>query len=306
MRIYLVDAFASGPFSGNPAGVCPLLEEPSAEWMQSVAMEMNQAETAFFWPVAGGYGLRWFTPACEVDLCGHATLASAHVLFSGRSGVREFGGSDEQTHEPTRAIPNPADTARDPTTARPHDRTELRFHTKSGELVCKQVEGGIEMDFPAEPPSEVEPFDVVDAFGVQPVWMGANRMDWFFELASAQELLALKPDMAKVKALGRRGVVVTTPPPRPDVRTSGRPDESAPAPDFLSRFFAPQSGIDEDPVTGSAHCALGPYWAEKLGRTSVVGYQASRRGGFVRIDVHGDRVLLSGQAVTTLVGELRV
>jgi predicted PhzF superfamily epimerase YddE/YHI9 len=281
--IFLVDAFASGPFTGNPAAVCPLEHEPDAEWMQSVAMEMNQAETAFFWPVAGGYGLRWFTPACEVDLCGHATLASAHVLFAESSGVRRFGSSEVRTSEPSNAI---------------------RFFTKSGELVCRQVEGGIEMDFPAEPPTEVEPFSVVGALGVQPVWMGANRMDWFFELASADELLALRPDMAAVKALGRRGVCVTAGASGgSEVRGFGG---AAPAPHFLSRFFAPQSGIDEDPVTGSAHCALGPYWAEKLGRTNVVGYQASRRGGTVRVDVRGDRVGLTGTAVTTLVGELQV
>jgi PhzF family phenazine biosynthesis protein len=252
--------------------------------MQNVAMEMNQAETAFFWPVAGGYGLRWFTPACEVDLCGHATLASAHVLFSENSGPAA-GAAREDARPPG----------------------DVSFFTKSGELVCRQVEGGIEMDFPAEPPTEVEPFSVVDALGVQPVWMGANRMDWFFELASADELLALQPDMAAVKALGKRGVIVTAPHPQPlpsnahehRVRGEGSTD-------FLSRFFAPQSGIDEDPVTGSAHCALGPYWAAKLGRTTVTGYQASKRGGTVGVDVCGDRVGLTGTAVTTLVGELRL
>jgi predicted PhzF superfamily epimerase YddE/YHI9 len=182
----------------------------------------------------------------------------------------------------------------------------IRFFTKSGELVCKQVEGGIEMDFPSEAPSAVEAFSVVDAFGVQPVWMGANRMDWFFELASVEELLALEPDMAKVKALGKRGVVVTAPHPQPLPANAHEHRARGEGSDFLSRFFAPQSGIDEDPVTGSAHCALGPYWATKLGRSSVVGYQASKRGGTVHIDVHSDRVGLTGTAVTTLVGGLQM
>lgn len=314
MRIFLVDAFASGPFTGNPAAVCPLEAEPSAEWMQQVAMEMNQAETAFFWPLAGEqgarsgeYGLRWFTPAVEVDLCGHATLASAHVLFS-----------DPPLRESGMAVPDSrggagGGAATGPTRT-PEPPNEVRFHTRSGELTCRCAGDTIAMDFPAEPPSPVEPFSVTDAFGVQPVWMGANRMDWFFELASADELLALRPDMAKVKALGKRGVVVTVAASGgSEVRRLGRPVPApspahapTPTPDFLSRFFAPQSGIDEDPVTGSAHCALGPYWAGKLGQTSVVGYQASRRGGTVRIDVRGERVVLSGHAATTLTGELHV
>jgi predicted PhzF superfamily epimerase YddE/YHI9 len=301
MRIFLVDSFASGPFTGNPAAVCPLEAEPSAEWMQQVAMEMNQAETAFFWPRADGYGLRWFTPAVEVDLCGHATLASAHVMFASEEEPAT-GAAREDARPPG----------------------ELRFHTRSGLLTCRRAGDAIAMDFPSEAPTEVDAFSVVDALGVQPVWMGANRMDWFFELASVEELLALEPDMAKVKALGKRGVVVTagagsfgssevrrfgseeTPTTTPAPTVSPPNPRTSEPPNFVSRFFAPQSGIDEDPVTGSAHCALGPYWAGKLGRTSVVGYQASKRGGFIRIDVHGDRVVLTGQAVTTLVGELRV
>ncbi len=271
--IYLVDAFSHGPFTGNPAGVCPLASEPSAEWMQSVAMEMNQAETAFFWPSGGGYGLRWFTPAVEVDLCGHATLASAHVLFTAaREDARPPGA--------------------------------VRFFTKSGELVCRQVEGGIEMDFPDESPSAVDPFSVVGALGVEPVWMGANRMDWFFELSSTEEVLSLRPDMRLVAELGKRGVIVTAgadekpPPPYPSPKGEGIRT------DFVSRFFAPQSGIDEDPVTGSAHCALGPYWAGRLGVSSVMGFQASKRCGYVRVNVRGDRVGLVGQARTVVAGEL--
>jgi PhzF family phenazine biosynthesis protein len=263
-KIYIVDAFSHGPFTGNPAAVCPLGNPRTAPWMQGVAMEMNQAETAFYWPTgANAFALRWFTPACEVDLCGHATLASAHVLFN------------------------------------EGEASPVRFMTHSGELVCTKTEGGIEMDFPNEAPTPTDDPGSKAALGVQPVWIGANRMDWFFELESEEQVRALAPDMARVAALGKRGVIVTA---RPDDRTPERQDLAL---DFVSRFFAPQSGIAEDPVTGSAHCALGPYWAQKLGKGSVTGYQASKRGGTVRVEVRGDRVGLAGRAVTVVEGTLR-
>ena len=236
--------------------------------MQSVAMEMNQAETAFFWPQGNDFGLRWFTPAVEVDLCGHATLASAHVLFAESPNLRPAEAPDQ-----------------------------ISFFTKSGTLVCRRAEGGIAMDFPSDPPQPVEPPPgIAQALGAEPVWGGQGKFDWYFEVASQDELVSLAPDLARIKALGKRGVCVTA---------AATPSDHRDATDFVSRFFAPQSGIDEDPVTGSAHCALGPYWAQKLGRATVTGYQASKRGGTVRIEVNGDRVALLGSAVTVLEGALR-
>jgi len=260
--IYVVDAFASRPFTGNPAGVC-LLEEPAAEaWMQSVAAEMKHAETAFVSPREDGFDLRWFTPSTEVDLCGHATLASAHMLWE-----TDRLGEDEP------AV----------------------FHTKSGQLACTRHGYGIQMDFPAEPVSGTRPAKasvVVAALGLedtgQPV--GRNRMDMLVEVASGAALRAIEPDMEALAALGGRGVIVTAASDSPEY-------------DFLSRFFAPAFGVPEDPVTGSAHCCLGPYWSEKLGRTDLVGFQCSPRGGTVRVAVRGDRVLLQGHAFTVLAGE---
>ena len=289
--IYLVDAFAHAPFTGNPAGVCPLEAPADEAWMQRVAAEMNQAETAFFWPEGDRLRLRWFTPALEVDLCGHATLASAHVLF------KELQSAG--IGHPLPDLPQGGGAG-----------DIVRFITKSGELACRAVDGGIEMDFPSEAPEEADPFPVSAALGAEPVWYGANRMDWFFVLESAEQLLSLKPDMGAIERLGKRGVIVTA-------QTNLVPEDSLPLggglgwgsahsspPDFVSRFFAPQSGIAEDPVTGSAHCALGPYWAARLGKESVVGYQASLRGGYVGVEVRGARVALSGPARTVLVGEL--
>lgn len=256
--IYLVDSFAHAPFKGNPAGVCPLEAPAEEKWMQSVAMEMNQAETAFFWPDGNAWGLRWFTPAVEVDLCGHATLASAHIMY--QSGI--LAPSEE-----------------------------ARFNTKSGELVCTKTDTGISMDFPSEIPQEATRQSVANAIGIEPVWFAANRMDWFLVLESEEQVCSVNPDFAEITRLGKRGVIVTAKSETDNI-------------DFVSRFFAPQSGVPEDHVTGSAHCALGPYWAKLLGKQTVTGYQASTRGGYVNIDVRGDRVFLSGEAKTTLVGEL--
>jgi len=253
--LYLVDAFASGPFTGNPAAVCLLREEADAEWMQRVAMEMNQAETAFIYPLADNrFSLRWFTPTIEVDLCGHATLASAHVLFS-----------------------------------RGYEGDVIRFGTRSGELTATKVGRDIELNFPAEPPMPAPLPHNLEFLGQAPVWTGKNRMDWFVTLPDAAHIRALQPDFAEIAALGIRGLIVTA------------PDLSAEY-DFVSRCFFPQSGIAEDPVTGSAHCALAAYWSQELGKSSLTGYQASARGGVVKMQVDGARIKLQGQAITTLEG----
>ena len=259
--LYLVDAFTDRPFSGNPAGVCLPDADRDHLWMQSVAMEMNQAETAFLRLRADGdWDLRWFTPVVEVDLCGHATLASAHVLWESK---------------------------RAPAT-RP-----IRFHTKSGVLTCTAASGRIEMDFPAEPATQVEATaEEAFALGAEPTYVGHNRMDMLVVLDSAETLRQLTPDMALVAKIPVRGVIVTAKSDRAGC-------------DFLSRFFGPQSGIAEDPVTGSSHCCLGPYWRDVLGKDDLVGYQASRRGGTVTVRCVGNRVILGGTAVTVVEGALR-
>ncbi|MEX2609319.1 MAG: PhzF family phenazine biosynthesis protein [Gemmatimonadota bacterium] len=256
--IVQVDAFASAPYTGNPAGVC-VLDAPRAElWMRAVAREMNLSETAFLLPQDDGWGLRWFTPTTEVDLCGHATLASAHVLW-------------EDDHLP------PTATA--------------RFHTRSGLLTAQRAGEWIELDFPSEPPARVDPPEaLLAALSLDVVWVGRNRFDYLVELATAAEVRALRPNIPALAQLAARGIIVTA-------RDEG-------AHDFVSRFFAPAAGVDEDPVTGSAHCALGPYWAERLGRDQLTGYQVSARGGEVRVTVEGDRVRLGGRAVTVMRGEL--
>jgi PhzF family phenazine biosynthesis protein len=260
LKITQVDAFTNRPFTGNPAAVCILDEPPADWWMQDVAREMNLSETAFLIGHEEGYDLRWFTPAAEVDLCGHATLASAHVLW-------DEGHLD------------PGDAA--------------RFHTRSGELTCTRGDDGwIEMDFPATPPERAEtPDGVEDGLGVAPVWVGRTRTDLLVELADEKQVRSLKPDIAALRRVDARGIIVTA-------RGIGS------GYDFVSRFFAPRVGVDEDPVTGSAHCALSPFWSERLGRDELVGYQVSFRGGKVRTRSRGDRVLLGGQAVTVLRGEL--
>jgi len=254
-----VDAFTDTRFSGNPAAVCVLSEALPDDWMQAVAREMNLSETAFVVRREGGFDLRWFTPVTEVSLCGHATLASAHVLW-------EDGhlGPDEQAW----------------------------FHTKSGPLSARLLDGWIELDFPAEPPTHLsEPLpDLSDALGVTPRWIGRNRFDHLVEVESEEVVRASKPDFGRLRGLSDRGVILTS-----LASTAGY--------DFVSRFFAPRAGIDEDPVTGSAHCCLGPFWRDRLGQDRFVAYQASARGGVVNVRVAGARVKLSGQAVTVLRGE---
>jgi PhzF family phenazine biosynthesis protein len=257
--IFQIDAFAVGPFTGNPAAVCLLEKEADADWMQSVAAEMNLSETAFVAPRTDGFELRWFTPVSEVDLCGHATLASAHLLW-------ETGRLAE------------ADTA--------------RFHTRSGLLTAVRVDDWIELDFPATPAESIEPPPgLSDLLGSVPKFVGRSRFDLLLELTDAEELRDLNPDFVGLSSLPVRGLIVTA---KSDV----------PEYDFLSRFFAPAAGINEDPVTGSAHCALAPFWAERLGKTEMTAYQCSPRGGVVKVKLAGDRVLLRGKAVTVLRGEL--
>jgi PhzF family phenazine biosynthesis protein len=260
--IYTVDAFTDKPFAGNPAGVCLLEAAQDEDWMQSIAREMNLSETAFLVPHAGdGFDLRWFTPSVEVALCGHATLASAHVLWeSGTLGARDMA----------------------------------RFHTKSGVLTAERRNGGIELDFPASDVKESKPAaGLVEALGVEPTFVGKTTFDYLVEVKSEREVKNTEPDHARLGELPVRGVIVTS-----------RPAGGSNGADFVSRFFAPGSGVAEDPVTGSAHCALAPYWGAKLGRTEMTGRQLSARGGTVHVRVEGDRVKLGGNAVTVLKGIL--
>jgi len=259
MRIVQVDAFASRPFSGNPAGVCILPAPRDERWMQDVAAEMNLAETAFLHPENEGYRLRWFTPTVEMALCGHATLASAHVLW-------------EEGHLAA--------------------NQQARFHTQSGSLTADHADGWIELDFPATPPAPAAaPPGLAAALRVGTRWIGRSKFDYLVEVDSEDLVRGLKPDLAALERVDARGIIVTS-------------RATTPGFDFVSRFFAPQSGVPEDPVTGSAHCALAPYWCEHLHRPELTGYQASARGGVVRVRLAGDRVMLGGQAVTVLRGEL--
>jgi len=256
VRIRIVDAFAEEPFTGNPAGVCVLDAFPDDAWMQRVAAELNLSETAFAHPRADGdWALRWFTPTVEVDLCGHATLATAHVLHGD-------GLASEA----------------------------VRFHTRSGVLTAAVGER-ITLDFPASPVTAAS-VDLSSALGAEPaeVHHVAALRELLAVFQDEQTVRTLAPDLAAVAHLeGLRGVVVTAP-------GAGF--------DFVSRVFLPAAGIPEDPVTGGAHTALAPFWAERLGRGELVGYQASARGGVVRTRVRGDRVHLTGGAITRLDGEL--
>jgi predicted PhzF superfamily epimerase YddE/YHI9 len=259
LPLFQVDAFTDTAFAGNPAAVCLLDGPADARWMQQVAAEMNLSETAFVRPLAEGWELRWFTPAVEVDLCGHATLASAHVLW-------------EQGRVP------PGEP--------------IRFHTRSGVLTARPAADGIELDFPATPaePAAAPP-GLAAAVGAAPRFVGRNRFDYLLELDSEAAVRGLRPDLRALAAVPVRGIIVTA-------------RSAVPAFDFVSRFFAPASGVPEDPVTGSAHCCLGPFWAGRLGKDELRAYQASARGGVVGVRVAGQRVYLRGRAVTVLRGEL--
>ena len=260
LALHLIDAFADEPFRGNPAAVVLLDRERPDQWMQSVALEMNQAETAFLLVRDDAFGLRWFTPRAEVDLCGHATLASAHYLW----------GAD--------LLP-------------PDD--EARFHTRSGVLTARRADDGwITLDFPAIVPLDTTiPDDLREVLGVVPREVRGGDFDLLCVLDHADAVRRLVPDLRRIAQWDVRGVVVTAPGDSPGI-------------DFVSRCFFPALGIDEDPVTGSAHCALAPYWHGVTGRETLIGHQASARGGTIRCRVVGDRVRLAGRAVTTLRAEL--
>jgi PhzF family phenazine biosynthesis protein len=255
-----VDSFTKKPFAGNPAGVCILPDAKPVAWMQAIAREMSLSETAFLVEDKAGWQLRWFTPSTEVDLCGHGTLASAHILWE--VGLIELD-------------------------------MPIRFFTKSGELAARRDGDWIELDFPADPelPQDVDP-GLADALGAQIVHLANGKFDLLAELESEAVVRALKPNMEKLARLPGRGVIVTA---------RAEPGSGF---DFVSRYFGPALGIPEDPATGSAHCALAPYWAKRLGKTQMVGYQCSARGGVVRVRWTDDRVLLGGQAVTVAVGEV--
>jgi PhzF family phenazine biosynthesis protein len=259
-RITIVDAFTHVAFAGNPAAVCVLTEPSTEAWMQSVAREMKHSETAFCIPQKdGSFGLRWFTPEGEVRLCGHATLAAAHVLW-------EEGWLEH--------------------------RKTARFSTLSGELTAAPSGRVIELDYPSRPPSEVEaPAGLLDALDVAPSWIGRDVEDYVVLLADEAAVKAYNPDFGPLRAIETRGVIITAPATQDNV-------------DFVSRFFAPRFGIDEDPVTGSAHCCLTPLWASRLDKSVLTAHQLSARGGELEVELCGDRVKLRGTCVTTLRGNL--
>ncbi|WP_008310182.1 PhzF family phenazine biosynthesis protein [Leptolyngbya sp. PCC 6406] len=264
LQILQVDAFTAEPFAGNPAAVCVLAAPVDEDWMRAIAAEMNLSETAFLHPVEDGYHLRWFTPTTEVDLCGHATLASAHVLWS--EGHLDPGAT-------------------------------ARFHTRSGLLTARLEEDWITLNFPRQPMEPISPDPVLlkALRGQEPLFVGGSTTaiegNYLVELASEAHVRSLQPDFSLMATLPVMGVIVT----------SAAED---PAVDFVSRYFAPAAGINEDPVTGSAHCSLAPYWQEKLGKDTFLARQVSTRGGLLKVTCQADRVLISGQAITVLRGDL--
>lgn len=257
---FLIDAFTDRAFTGNPAAVYVLKEPLSDDLMQKIAAEMNLSETAFVLRSRNATRLRWFTPTTEVDLCGHATLASAHALFTAidqpRSGV-------------------------------------ITFDSASGALICKQTPVGIRLDFPATPPSPV-PTDAIicEQLGVtDPIYFGQSKFDYLIHLPREEDVQALAPNFSALAGIATRGFIVTA-------------EANAADLDFVSRFFAPATGVNEDPVTGSAHCCLGPYWATYLNKPALHAAQRSERGGNLAVEVVADRVLLTGRAVLVGRGEL--
>ena len=260
-ELHLVDAFTSSPFRGNVAGVCIPEGTADAAWMQQVAAELKHPETAFLFREKENWNLRWFTPEKEMELCGHATLAAASVLWeTGRV---------------------------------PRDKP-IAFDTLSGILNVSRDADWISMDFPAEPAVTSMPVPGLgEALGVEPLYTGRNRFDILVELPLADDVCSLEPDMNALSPIRARGIIVTAASDLPHF-------------DFVSRFFAPSVGVPEDPVTGSAHCCLAPYWGEKLKKTEMVGFQCSPRGGSVRVRLAGDRVVLEGHAVHVFSGKLLV
>jgi PhzF family phenazine biosynthesis protein len=268
IRLYHLDAFTDQLFGGNPAAVCPLTEWLPDETMQVIAAENNLAETAFYVPTDrndGSYHIRWFTPTVEVDLCGHATLAAAHVVFF-----------LEKTVE--------ADT--------------VAFDSRSGVLLVRREEDWLILDFPVDNTHiAIQPPALETSLGgIKPVEVLKGKTDYLIVFENEQQILDMQPDFRELATIPARGVIVTAP---------GNPTENGSI-DFVSRFFGPQSGIDEDPVTGSAHTTLIPYWAEKLGKTELTARQVSKRGGYLRCKLLGDRVEIGGQVKLYLTGEFEV
>ena len=258
--LFRVDAFTDRPFAGNPAAVCFLPAWKEAQWLQAVASELNLPETAFLVPAADCFDLRWFTPRVEVDLCGHATLASAHVLWQERQATGD----------------------------------QILFSTRSGTLKAVRRGDSIELDFPVTPEEAAEaPPGLLEALGVSARYVGKSQFDYLVEVESEAALRGIAPDLRRLATVPVRGSIVTS-------------RSADPRFDFVSRFFAPRAGIDEDPVTGSAHCCLVDFWRKRLGKTEFVAFQASARGGVVRVRVVQDRALLCGSAITVARGELLV
>lgn len=253
MNIYQVDAFTDEIFKGNPAGVCIMKESANEQWMQNVAMEMNLPETTFLYKQDEGFNLRWFTPKNEVDLCGHGTLASAHILW------------ETDVLKAT---------------------SEAVFFTKSGKLLARKKGEDIILDFPIEEDTPIDtPNEIKNSLKVPILYTGQNRMDYIVEVEDENTIKSLKPDFEIMKRLNTRGIIVTSHSEKSEY-------------DFVSRFFAPGAGIPEDPATGSAHCCLGPYWEKRLCKKELVAYQASERGGSLKVTVSDDRVYIGGKAVT--------
>jgi PhzF family phenazine biosynthesis protein len=256
LPLYQVDAFASAPFTGNPAAVCPLDDWIPDALMQAIAEENALSETAFFVGLEGHYALRWFTPVAEVDLCGHATLAAAYVVFANEPGL-----------------------------------SRITFDSRSGPLRVTREGDALTLDFPAQPgePCEIPP-ELVAALGAEPIEC-FRKADYLAVFRTQAEVAALKPDLGQLRNMAGRGVIVTA------------PGEQC---DFVSRFFAPKFGVDEDPVTGSAHCTMAPYWGERLGKDTLSAHQLSRRGGDLLCRLAGDRVFISGRVVPYLRGTIEL
>jgi PhzF family phenazine biosynthesis protein len=257
LEIYQVDAFTTRPFGGNPAAIVPLTEWLPAETMQNIALENNLSETAFFVKEGDGYGLRWFTPTFEIDLCGHATLGSAFLLYE--------------------VLGETADV--------------LKFETKSGQLTVARDGGKFVLDFPSRPATNTEaPEGLIESIGAEPKEVLRSR-DYMLVYESESDVRAIKPNFSALQQIETHAVIVTA------------PGETS---DFVSRFFAPEAGVPEDPVTGSAHCTLIPYWAARLGKTELFARQVSARGGEIHCELRGDRVKIGGNATLYMKGEIYV
>lgn len=258
MKVYQVDAFTDVIFKGNPAAVCILSGPAHEKWMQDIAMEMNLSETAFVYRQENGFSLRWFTPEAEEDLCGHATLATAHILWE--TGVLESSG-------------------------------EAVFYTRSGRLTAKKDGEYIVLDFPVEEDMQVATPELIRlSLGVPILYTGKNRLDYIVELEDEEVVRNIQPDFEILEGLDARGLIITS-------------RSKDPKYDFVSRFFAPGSGIHEDPVTGSAHCCLAPFWEKRLDKKKFIAYQSSKRGGYLRVTAGGNRVFIAGKAVTVFCAE---